>query len=255
MTQSLLINKLGQPPGRVAVPDYEGPNAAFTAGPKAGKATLDVIRATLKSGHITKISPNAKSIMWGYSGGAIPTQFAAQLQPHYAPDLSDSLLSASSGGIIANLSSTLTTMDNSKYSGLGLSGLKEFLQEYPDIAKYVKNHLVSDKEDKFHKASTLCLEPLEDEFKNDAIFSYLDNGHDILNDESVKPIFLKNIMDEDTPKVPQFLYHSEKDEVFLIDSVDAFVKKYCDDGGRIQFHEDLESSHAILFLTGSPDAL
>jgi hypothetical protein len=32
------------------------------------------------------------------------------------------------------------------------------------------------------------------------------------------------------------------------------VKKYCDNGGRIQYHKDLESEHAALALTGSPDA-
>jgi hypothetical protein len=60
----------------VTITDYEGPKAAFSAGIRAGKATLDSIRATLKSTNITKISPQAKAIMLGYSGGSTPSQFA-----------------------------------------------------------------------------------------------------------------------------------------------------------------------------------
>jgi hypothetical protein len=193
--------------------------------------------------------------MWGYSGGSIPTQFAAQQQPHYAPELSHSLLGATAGGVIANLSATLLRIDNTKFAGLGLGGLKGFSQEYSDVHDYVEKHLVSDKKDDFHKAGTLCLEPLENKFSKVSIFSFLDNEHEILHSESLKPIFHDNIMGKQTPKIPQFLYHSIRDEISPIENVDLLVKKYCSDGGNIEFHKDLESEHAVLALTGSPDAI
>jgi hypothetical protein len=53
----------------IALPDHEGPNAAF-GGPLGGHCVLDGIRAVLQSGSLTGISANARTVMWGYSGGA-----------------------------------------------------------------------------------------------------------------------------------------------------------------------------------------
>jgi hypothetical protein len=239
----------------VSSPDYEGRNAAFTAGIKAGRATLDAIRAALMSGDVTGLGSDAKTVMWGYSGGSIPTQFAAQLQPTYAPELSDSLLGATAGGIIANLSATLETIDKTKYAGLGLGGLKGITQEYPAVENYVNQHLRDEKKDAFQHAGTLCLEPLEKEFTGESIFGFLENGKDILYETSLQSIFHDNIMGASTPAIPQFLYHSENDEVSPIKQVEQLVKTYCSNGGRITFHRDQESSHPILFLTAGPDAI
>lgn len=69
----------------VNVPDYEGPLASFGLGVQAGHATLDAVRAvqSLEFG----CKPDAPSLMWGYSGGSIATEFAAELQVQYAPEL------------------------------------------------------------------------------------------------------------------------------------------------------------------------
>jgi hypothetical protein len=40
----------------VRIPDYEGPKAAFAAGPQSGMAALASIRAVLKSSNITGIA-------------------------------------------------------------------------------------------------------------------------------------------------------------------------------------------------------
>ena len=49
----------------VVVPDYEGPKLTFTVGRQSGQATLNSIRAALKSGNLTSIDENAKVVMWG----------------------------------------------------------------------------------------------------------------------------------------------------------------------------------------------
>jgi hypothetical protein len=154
---------------------------------------------------------------------------------------------------VVSLPATLLRIDNTGFAGLGLGGLKGASQEYPAVAKYVKDHLVSDKAEAFLHAGTLCLEPLENKYSDVGIFSFL-NGHDILYEESLKPNFDKKIMGQEAPTIPQFLYHSLGDEISPIENVDELVKKYCDNGGRIQCHKDLESEHAALTLTGSPDA-
>jgi hypothetical protein len=69
----------------VNVPDFEGPLAAFIAGPQEGHAILDSIRAvkSLSFG----LAPEARVALWGYSGGSLASEFAAEMQVQYAPEL------------------------------------------------------------------------------------------------------------------------------------------------------------------------
>ena len=74
----------------VSVPDYEGPLASFGSGVQAAHATLDAVRAVLNlAGDNAEIglSPDAKSTLWGYSGGSVASEWAVELQGSYAPDL------------------------------------------------------------------------------------------------------------------------------------------------------------------------
>lgn len=69
----------------VNVPDFEGPLAAFIAGSQEGHATLDSIRA-VKSLSVG-LKQDARVALWGYSGGSLASEFAAELQVQYAPEL------------------------------------------------------------------------------------------------------------------------------------------------------------------------
>lgn len=85
----------------VVVDDTEGETADFAAGPEYGTDTLDSIRAALSS-PATGIPSNAQVAMVGYSGGAIATEWAAQLAPTYAPDVNDHLIGAAMGGVFVD---------------------------------------------------------------------------------------------------------------------------------------------------------
>jgi Secretory lipase len=76
------------------VPDYEGPLASFGLGVQAGHATLDSVRAVLSLECSCK--PDAPYAMWGYSGRSIASEFAAELQVQYAPELNFSGVSRDS---------------------------------------------------------------------------------------------------------------------------------------------------------------
>lgn len=64
----------------VNVPDYEGPLASFTAGVLSGHSTIDSIRAAFNAKHILGLAKDARYAMWGYSGGALASEWAAELQ-------------------------------------------------------------------------------------------------------------------------------------------------------------------------------
>jgi secretory lipase len=51
--------------------------------------------------------------MFGYSGGAIATDWAAQLAPSYAPDVNRQLVGAAEGGVLVDPAHNLTYVDGS----------------------------------------------------------------------------------------------------------------------------------------------
>jgi hypothetical protein len=68
----------------VNVPDFEGPLASFGLGVQEGHATLDSVRAALE---FTELGVDANYALWGYSGGSLASEWAAELQGTYAPEL------------------------------------------------------------------------------------------------------------------------------------------------------------------------
>jgi len=85
----------------VIVPDTEGQRADFAAGPEYGMNTLDSIRAAFNSSTVG-LPDDAKVAMLGYSGGAIATDWAAELAPTYAPDVNARIVGAAMGGVLVD---------------------------------------------------------------------------------------------------------------------------------------------------------
>jgi hypothetical protein len=85
----------------VIVPDTEGQRADFAAGPEYGMNTLDSIRAALNSPTVA-LPGDAKVALLGYSGGAIATEWAAELAPTYAPDANARMIGAAMGGVLVD---------------------------------------------------------------------------------------------------------------------------------------------------------
>ena len=86
----------------VIVPDTEGQRADFAAGPEYGMNTLDSIRAVFSPSSTVGLPDDAKVAMLGYSGGAIATEWAAELAPTYAPDVNARMIGAAMGGVLVD---------------------------------------------------------------------------------------------------------------------------------------------------------
>lgn len=69
----------------VNVPDYEGPLASFTAGVLSGHSTIDSVRAVFHARKTLGLAKDARYAMWGYSGGALASEWAAELQVQVSP--------------------------------------------------------------------------------------------------------------------------------------------------------------------------
>ena len=123
----------------VNVPDYEGPLAAFGAGVQAGHATLDSVRAVLSSD--LGPTPSTRYAMWGYSGGSIASEWAAELQVQYAPELNFS--GAVLGGLVPNGSTVFAAVNRQYFAGLIPLATLGFTRQFPEAYKFLVSKLKS----------------------------------------------------------------------------------------------------------------
>jgi hypothetical protein len=96
----------------VVVADTEGEGADFAAGPEYGFNTLDSLRAALAS-PATGLGATKKIGLIGYSGGAIATEWAAELAPTYAPEVNAKLVGAAMGGVLVDPAHNLHYIEGS----------------------------------------------------------------------------------------------------------------------------------------------
>ncbi len=125
----------------VVVPDTEGENADFSAGPEYGIDTLDSLRAALGS-PATGLTGASKVGLIGYSGGAIATEWAAELAPSYAPDISSRLIGAAMGGVLVDPAHNMRYVEGSTiWAGvipMGLIGLSRAFDV--DLTPYLSEY-------------------------------------------------------------------------------------------------------------------
>lgn len=96
----------------VVIADTEGENADFAAGPEYGRNTLDSLRAALAA-PATGLASTKKIGLIGYSGGAIATEWAAELAPTYAPEVNAKLVGAAMGGVLVDPAHNLHYVEGS----------------------------------------------------------------------------------------------------------------------------------------------
>jgi hypothetical protein len=96
----------------IVVTDYEDTNEVYGAGQLEGYGTLDGIRAA--ENYLHYFEPSTPVAMIGYSGGAIASQWAAELAPAYAPRLD--VVGTAAGGVFVD------PIHNLEYINGGASG-------------------------------------------------------------------------------------------------------------------------------------
>jgi hypothetical protein len=110
-----LVTSLAAQGYAVTVPDFEGEHLHWVAGQESGWSTLDAVRAT-ESWLKAKRSTTPVGL-FGYSGGSIAGEWAAELAPSYAPGLN--LVGTAIGGIPVDLAHNLRYVNGSQdWSGV-----------------------------------------------------------------------------------------------------------------------------------------
>lgn len=235
----------------VLVPDHQGPHMAYAAGRLAGHAVLDSARG------LRAIAPelaDAPLAMTGYSGGAIATGWAAQLQPTYAPDVQ--FTGAAAGGLPADLALLRTTMNGQLGSGLFLAATVGLAREYPQLL-VLANPL----------AAVLAATPLKDQ----CTIALAATGiamvpveafttvPDPFEDPGVRQVLDDNRLGGQTPQTPMYLYHGSS-QVFLGDEfipesgVLALQQQWCAGGANVTY-VPVWGEHLTAAVAGAPGML
>ncbi|KAI7975981.1 hypothetical protein EIK77_007307 [Talaromyces pinophilus] len=240
----------------INIPDYEGSNASFTVGPQSAYQTLDSIRAALKSNDITGLSPDAKIVMFGYSGGGFATAWATEFHASYSPNLS--IVGAAIGGLPINIKNTYTNVNNGMFSELSVLATLGLMSAFPELDQYVREHLKEDVKEAFLYPLKRCSsrEPIpEPSLINANITSFFDNGDQFLEDfnhivEEVG-IIGKRVKKGHAPNFPLLVYQGTNDTVTgPVKDTTALVRKFLEAGTRVSYIPYLNQGHVDALILG-----
>lgn len=244
----------------VSVPDYEGPQAAFTVGPESATGVLDSIRAVLKSGNLTGVSRNASTTLMGYSGGALASEWAAEFHSSYAPELN--IIGAAIGGLPTNISKSFASVNGRVSVGLVPASFLGIAAKFPEFKEYLDKNLVKN-QDLFDVPLTQCISsPTNDTYGYAARLAYqniaswfVDNATNVVSDNR-KILTQIGVMGlHGTPSFPMYVWKSTTDEVVpTIEDTNALVEKYCSTGTNIEYVRYANSTHGATFTLGLPGA-
>lgn len=253
----------------IVISDTQGQKANFAVGPEYGTNTLDSIRAAIKSPAVD-LSSNAKVAMIGYSGGAIATEWAAELAPTYAPELTKNLIGAAYGGVLVHPAHNLYyVQDTPIWAGVLPMALVGIARAYDiDLAPYLSANGVA----------------VYNKIKDASIINALGQYPGLKWTDLAKPEYStpeaipayvaaanKLIMGTGgTPKIPMLIGQGsggelegtpgdrsgigKGDGVMIAGDVRSLARKYCAKGVKVQYNE-YGGSHITSALEWLPQAI
>ena len=222
----------------VALPDFEGPKSVFLAGPQAGHAVLDGIRAVKNFGRAGIGTANQWALD-GYSGGAEATGWAAQLQPSYAPEVT--LAGAAIGGTPSDPAAVGHYIDGTVFAGFEFAAAVGISTEFPEAG--IPALLNSRGRQDFAAAAGTCEISLLATFPFRKLSSDT-TVSDPLSAPSVAAVLRENTLGAAAPSTPVYDYHADTDEIVPVGQDNTLTSAWCAGGATVQKVRDLLGEHA-----------
>lgn len=236
----------------VLLTDHEGPRMAYASGRMAAHAVLDSIRGLKQLDSVDLAQ--SPIMLSGYSGGAIATGWAVQMQPSYAPDVD--LAGAVAGGTPADFGLLRRTMSGTLGSGLYLASVLGLAREYPEMLDLASP-----------LGLALATSPLKDQcviglaavgvaMLPAEIFA---NTPDPFNTLVARTVVADNRMGSLTPEAPVLLYQGSS-RVFLGDEwipeqgVLTLQNEWCSHGANVAYAPQF-GEHITAAVLGLPEVL
>ncbi|MCP2341392.1 lipase family protein [Actinomadura rupiterrae] len=221
----------------VAEPDFEGPKSVFMGGLQAGHAVLDGIRAVRNFGQ-AGIGTGNRWGLYGYSGGAEATGWAAQLQPSYAPEIK--LAGAAMGGTPADPAAVARSLDGGPSAGFEAAAAASLEAEYPEAG--ISGLLNAQGVTALRESRGQCIGTLLAKFKGMKLADY-STVPDPLAVPSVAKVLKENTLGATPPATPIYDYHSNADEIVPVGQDDTLVHDWCAAGATVQKTRDPFGQH------------
>jgi hypothetical protein len=247
----------------LVIPDYEGPQHAWSAAQLSGQATLDSIRAALAFEPLG-LSQDTLVGLWGYSGGAFATTWAAALQPSYAPELQ--LIGAVAGGTPVNLLDVFPPQEGTVELNFLFMAVMGITREYPELLPRSLLtergiHAVDVLKDACspNQASDL---PLPAARMTDYVAA-----SDPYSTAGFKAVIPKLSLQNSAlhPTIDIYMFHEIADGLLPIAGADQLVAKWCAEGVPLSYYRshaadavalvDPIESHTVGAIAGAPTAI
>jgi hypothetical protein len=240
-------------------PDHEGPYSEYVAGPVEGHIVLDAIAAAEA---FAPLGLNAKTPvgMYGYSGGAEATAWAASMQQAYEPNIN--MVGVASGGTPADVigafsavdgTTALDELDNVGFFDILYMSAVGVNRAYPTFLSPTLN-----------AKGISTAEAME----NGCVGKYSDGssgptGHfadyQTVSNWLSLPADIAVAAEDSLPQpgvrpiANYFLYQSADDEIIPVAGVDNLVAKWCAAGSTIEYFRDpAGGDHNSMAVIGMP---
>lgn len=236
----------------VAVPDYEGLDLEWTVGRQSGYAALDGIRAAEQTLGLPASTPVA---MTGYSGGSVATEWAAEIAPHYAPELA--LIGAAAGGLPVHLAHNLPYVSGSTdWAGVIPAMVVSFQRAYDlDTADFLSERGIQLTE----AVETLCLGQFAKRYPGLTDAEMVrDPYRSLLDVPAAAAAVNDNIMGTaGTPAIPLLFAVGQNDpigdSVMVARDIEALAHRYCHRGVPVTYARYPHHDHIAAFARFQAD--
>ncbi|MEZ5382875.1 MAG: lipase family protein [Microthrixaceae bacterium] len=230
--------------------DWTGPQHSFVDLPLAAHFVLDGIRAGLMFVP-AGLDANTGVGLWGYSGGAVATLFAAEQHPSYASELNIVGAAAGGGGVNITASQNMFEAGNI-LSGIPFGACIAASRTFPDWD--VAGHLTALGLDMVAAAERMTADQLTLSFPFLRMSSIL-TVPTIAGIPGASACFEALRCGQATPATRVFLYHAVHDQAPDIADVDKLVENYRNENVDVVYRRYRFGEHIIVMLRGVPGAL
>jgi Secretory lipase len=236
----------------VVIPDFEGPDNAWTAGVEEGYGTLDGIRAAESFAPLDLNGASTPVGLMGYSGGSQASEFAAEEAPTYAPGLD--IVGAAIGGLPVNIGHIAAKADGGLFSGIYFAAAVGISRAYPQIDL---NSLLNPAGKQMVKAiGKMCIVQFVPTYLFQRIESYTKGGLNPLDNPTIQQVIADDTMGViGVPQIPMQVYMATDDELVVTPDVTTLVNQYCAAGEKIQYIEFPLAEHITAEAEGLPGAI
>ncbi|MGO1950075.1 MAG: lipase family protein [Mycobacteriaceae bacterium] len=243
----------------VVVPDIQGEEGIFAAGPEYGQIILDGLRASHRTPE-AGVDPDAPTALTGYSGGSIGAGWASIIAPEYAPEIAPHIVGVAQGGTMVRPEHNLFyAAEGSGWSGvvgMAIVGMTRaygidmdpYLTEYgKEITRQLDRVAIGDASDRFEhlRWEEIVLPEYPDIDSIPEVKAMLDDTNMALRPAPGSPQLLVQAGGGESENTPPHPEYGDGDGVMLLGDTRTLARKYCGAGTPVDYREIPEGGHAL----------